>query len=213
MFRAFRLGITGKIGSGKSTLSRIAREHGIHVLDADTIAKQVMNSNAEVRRKIESLFGKESYVNGELNRSFLASKIFSDEKLRVQLEKIVHPATLHVFTSEFQKGKPGEIIAMESAILFQTELDEKFDAVILVDARDEYVTERLVTSKKFSKEDIANRLKEQHYKNEWKEDADFVISNDGSEKEFIERCESLIELIKIVAQQNLPEEPLRMIVE
>jgi dephospho-CoA kinase len=213
MSRAFRLGITGKIGSGKSTLSEIARKKGIRVLEADIIAKEVMTSDPIVRDNIKSLLGSESFINDNLNRSYLASKIFTDDALRIQLEEIVHPATLEVFNSEFRKAKSGEIVAVESAILFQTGLDDIFDAVILIDAKDEDIIKREKASRKFTGEDIVNRLGQQHYVPEWKDDADFVIKNNGSESEFISRCESLIEIIKIIAKQELPEKPLRQILE
>ena len=66
---------------------------------------------------------------------------------------------------------------------------------------------------KFSRDDFLNRLKQQHYQDEWKEDADFIITNDGSQAEFTQRCEALIELIKIVAHQELPEKSLRSLEE
>jgi len=213
MSRAFRLGITGKIGSGKSTLSEVARNHGIRVLDADSIAKDEMNSNPELRSKIQSVFGEEAYIGGVLNRSYLASKIFTDDSLRIKLEEIVHPATLQVIENEFHNAKPGEIIALESAILFQTGLEEIFDAVILVDAKDESVISREEASGKFSREDISNRLKKQHYQKEWKDDADFVVTNDGNKEEFTKRCKGIVELVKIVSKVDLPEKPLRMIIE
>jgi dephospho-CoA kinase len=213
MSRAFRLGITGKIGSGKSTLSEVARKHGIRVLEADSIAKEVINVNPEVREKVKSLFGSEAYKNGTLNRVYLASKVFTEDSLRIKLEEIVHPATLKVFEEEFQKVKPDEIIALESAILFQTGLDEIFDVVILIEATDEAVISREEESGKFIREDTINRLEHQHYEAAWKEDADFVISNDGSIVEFTKRCEALIELIKIVSMQDLPNESLRSLAE
>lgn len=213
MSRAFRLGITGKIGSGKSTLSEVARTQGIRVLESDVIAKEVMSTDPKIRSAIESLFGPEAYSGGLLNRPFLASKIFTDATLRIQLEKIVHPATQEVYEAEFRKGKPGEIIVLESALLFQTGLDEIFDALILVEAKDEAVIGREEESRKLSREDVSNRLKLQHYDNEWKEDADFMIANDGGKEDFIRRCESLIRLVKIVASQELPDLPLRMIIE
>jgi dephospho-CoA kinase len=120
---------------------------------------------------------------------------------------------LEVINTTFQEGKPGEIIAWESAILFQTGLDEIFDAVILIDASDEAILARQETKGKFSREDFLNRLKQQNYQNEWKEDADFVILNNGSQEEFIKRSEALIEVIKIVANVNLPNESLRSIEE
>ena len=209
MSRAFRLGITGKIGSGKSTLSEVARRNGIRVLEADIIAKEVMTTDTDVRKKIETLFGPDAYKNGTLNRTYLASKIFSDETIRIKLEEIVHPVTLEVFEEEFRKANQGEIIALESALLFQTGLDELFDAVILIEAKDDDVISREEASGKFSREDTLNRLDQQHYQDDWKEDADFVIQNTESQVVFTQRCEALIALIKVVSVQELPEKSLR----
>ena len=88
-----------------------------------------------------------------------------------------------------------------------------FCATSTNEASDENVIAREEASGKFSREDIINRLEQQHYETEWKEDADFVIANDSSKEDFIGRCEALIELIKIVGVQDIPEKSLRSLEE
>jgi dephospho-CoA kinase len=207
--RSFRVGITGKMGSGKSVLSKVFRDLGITILDADTIAKDVMQGDDRVRQEITSILGSKSYNNGTLDTAFVAEKIFSDESLKEKVEKAVHPATLEYILHEFDKAKPGEIVGLESAIIFQTGLDEIFDAVVLVDSKDEQILDRLAAGGKFSSVDIQKRLASQFYEDEMKQDADLVITNDSTLREFESRCKRALEILRISAMQELPDTPLR----
>jgi dephospho-CoA kinase len=209
--RAFRVGITGKIGSGKSTLSEVFRSHGITVLDADTIAKDVMQNDADLKAQLTSLLGKEAYLDGSLNKSYVADKIFTGASLKDKVEDLVHPVTLRAIETEFALAKPGELVALESAILFQTGLDDIFDMIVLVSASDENVIGRLMKKGKFSEGDIRSRLLSQRYDDIGADDADLEVKNDTTLDEFRKRCELTLQLIKITAMQNLPDEPLRTI--
>jgi dephospho-CoA kinase len=209
--RAFRVGITGKIGSGKSTLSEVFRSHGVTVLDADSIAKNVMQNDDVLKAQLTALLGEETYTTDGLNTSFIAEKIFRDSSLKDKVEQLVHPLTLHAIEEEFTKAKPGEIVALESAILFQTGLDEIFDMVVLVSASDEDVIGWLTAKGKFTQEDIRSRLQAQGYNDISAEDADLVMKNDTTLDEFRKRCKLTLQLVKISAMQNLPNEPLRTI--
>lgn len=209
--RAFRVGITGKIGSGKSTLSEVFRSNGITVLDADTIAKEVMQSDEALKTQLTTLLGKETYVDGILNKAYVAEKIFHDPSLKDKVEDLVHPVTLRAIENEFAKAKPGDVVALESAILFQTGLDEIFDMIVLVSSSDDDITNRLTAKGKFSEEDIRSRLQAQGYNDIGAEDADLVLKNDTTLDEFRKRCELTVQLIKISAMQNLPNEPLRTV--
>lgn len=209
--RAFRVGITGKMGSGKSTLSEVFRSNGITVLDADTIAKDVMQNDEVLKAQLTTLLGKETYLDGSLNKAFVADKIFHDPSLKDKVEDLVHPVTLRAIEKEFAKAKPGELVALESAILFQTGLDEIFDMIVLVSASDEDVIRWLTAKGKFSEEDIHSRLLSQGYNDIGAEDADLVVKNDTNLDEFRKRCELTLQLVKISAMQNLPKEPLRTV--
>jgi dephospho-CoA kinase len=86
------IGLTGGIGSGKSVVADLFRTLNIPVYESDARAKLLMNTNAELRKKIEETFGPQSYSNGEINRSWMAEQVFSNKDLLKQLNSIVHPA-------------------------------------------------------------------------------------------------------------------------
>jgi dephospho-CoA kinase len=211
--RAFRVGITGKIGSGKSTLSEVFRSHGITVLDADSIAKDAMNSDDELKKQLTQLLGEDAYTNGLINREVIAEKIFHDATLKSAVESVVHPATLRHIKTALDKAKPGEIICLESAILLQTGLDELFDMLILVKASDENIIKWLLPKGRFSEEDIRARLAVQGYDDISDDDADMTISNESTIEDFKKRCELTIQLVKIAAMQELPESSLRTVLD
>jgi dephospho-CoA kinase len=208
-FRAIRLGITGKISSGKSTLSQILRESGIEVLEADAIAREVMQNDPAVRKALMQILGKEAYTDQGLNTDYVARTIFSSPKLKTELEAVVHTAVWQHLEDAFAKAKPGSIIGVESAIFYQTGYDALFDLIILVDASDDMVKANAARSGRFSPEEIEQRLKIQNFGQEWKEDADFVLVNDCPLEEFEQRCRKLSTLLRITAPSDLPRLPLR----
>jgi dephospho-CoA kinase len=207
--RSFRLGITGKMGSGKSVLSEVFRQSGIRILDADTIAKEVMENDKAVHAELVAILGNKAFNDGKLNTSFVAEKIFSDPVLKEKVELIVHPYTLQYILKEFETAGPENIVGLESAIIFQTGLDEIFDAVILVDSADDLILKRLAAGGKFSSKDIRKRLALQFYEDEMKQDADLVITNNSTLSEFEDNCKRALEILRISAMQELPDTPLR----
>jgi dephospho-CoA kinase len=205
--RALRLGITGKIGSGKSTLAAILRNKNIPVIDTDALAKELMNSKPEFRNAITQLFGDSAYTNNELNRSFIASIIFKDTVKKLKLEELVHPAVSEVMEDAFTQAKEGEIVGVESALIFQTELWQRFDYIVLVTSNDATILNRTAEQGK-NLEDTRNRLLEQNYNPRCREEADFVLENEGSLKEFTSRCEFLSAVISSLVSRTLPDDPL-----
>src|SRR6187399_929837 len=129
------IGLTGGIGSGKSTVAGLFRTLGIPVYESDERAKQLMNENASVRNQIIQLFGADAYAaETGLNRPLLASKVFIDPSLLKQLNAIVHPAVhedLKTWAKEnTQMSAP--YLLQESAILFEEDLTKRLDSTILV---------------------------------------------------------------------------------
>jgi len=110
--RAFRVGITGKMGSGKSMLSEVFRSNGITVLDADTIAKDVMQNDTELKAQLTTLLGKETYLDGSLNKSFVADKIFHDPSLKDKVEDLVHPVTLRAIEKKFATQNTRQFVTL-----------------------------------------------------------------------------------------------------
>lgn len=209
-YRAVRLGITGKIASGKSTLSRILREMGMDIMDADSMAREVMEGEEQVRKSLIQILGTDAYVDGKLNTEHVGKTIFSNPKLKTELEAVVHTAVWELMDARFAAATYGQIIGVESAILYQTGYDAMFDMLVLVDASEEKIKANALASGKFSEEEIEKRLKVQNFGEEWKEDADYVLTNDCPLEEFEERCRKLGALIRITAPTTLPRYPLRM---
>src|SRR6266496_549937 len=100
-----KIGLTGGIGSGKTTVAKIFELLGVPVYYADDEAKRIMNEDESLKKEIQKHFGEESYINGELNRSYLASKVFNDKYKLELLNSLVHPATLHDVGEWFGKKK------------------------------------------------------------------------------------------------------------
>ena len=117
----YKVGITGGIGSGKSTVSRILAECGVAVYTSDDRAKELMASSPELRTKIISSFGEEAYVDGALNREYLAKSIFTNPEALATLNSIVHPAVMDDF-DRWAEQQEGNYVVLESAILFEAGL-------------------------------------------------------------------------------------------
>lgn len=130
------IGITGGIGSGKSTIARALEARGFTVYDCDREAKRIIAENKEVQQQIISLFGEDSFVNGIYNTAYIAQRVFSDPSLLAQLNAIIHPAVkadiLSLLPSTGRSG--GGSLFVESAILYESGLDSLCDKIIVVDA-------------------------------------------------------------------------------
>src|SRR4051812_41129535 len=112
------IGLTGGIGSGKTTVAKIFELLGVPVYYADDEAKRMMNEDEDLKKQIQKHFGHESYENGELNRNYLASKVFSDKHKLELLNSIVHPATMSDVKEWFKKQTTAYAIK-EAALIFE----------------------------------------------------------------------------------------------
>lgn len=131
------IAITGCIGSGKTYISKVFEEFGIPVFNSDECAKKVMNENEDVVCEITSVFGKDIYIDGKINKNLLGSIIFTDKDKKEQLESIVHPAVLKSFMDwKYHKiYKEGfSFVIMENAIITESKTYKLFDHIILVNA-------------------------------------------------------------------------------
>ncbi|WP_290540837.1 dephospho-CoA kinase [Alistipes sp.] len=136
-----KVGITGGIGSGKSTVCRLFARLGVAVYDSDAAAKRLMTEDAELRRRITERFGAESYAEGILNRSYLAGRVFSDDRALADLNAIVHPAVRADFAAWFAR-QAGSYVILESALLFDAGFDACVDRTVAVLAPEELRIER-----------------------------------------------------------------------
>jgi dephospho-CoA kinase len=207
--RALRVGITGKFGSGKSTVSQVFREHGILVIDSDQLAKDLMQSDPELKQQLMAILGPDAYSDAGLNRAFVAERIFSDRTARINVESVVHPAVYRAIEKEFEAAKAGDVVAVESALIFQTFLWRVFDYIVIVDATDEAILARSNAAGKFTEDTVRARLKEQDYRQDYVTGADFAIANNDSAEALKSRAMMIAMMIKALAKQDLPEIPLR----
>src|SRR6478735_5557067 len=128
-----RVGITGGMGSGKTTVTRVFEVLGIPTYYADEAAKRLMNEDASIKEQVMALFGKQTYLNGQLDRKYLASLVFNDEENLARLNAIVHPATLEDAEEWMQRQKTPYAIK-EAALIFESGAHKQLDHVIGVSA-------------------------------------------------------------------------------
>lgn len=175
------IGLTGGMGAGKSTVADLFKTLGIPVYNSDERAKALMSANQEVRKSIEDLLGADAYTsNGELNRSWIASQVFSDPVKLDKLNAIVHPAVpqdIEKWAVEpAQKNAP--YMLQETAILFEENLVSRMNAVILVVADIEERVSRIQKRDHISREQILDRMKHQWTDEQKIPLSDYVIFND-----------------------------------
>lgn len=175
------IGITGGIGSGKSYVSAILREKfGIPVYDCDKEAKRLTASNEEIRQRLIALVGPEVFDGNKLNKQLLADYLFADVENASRVNAIIHPVVLQDFKrwAEEQHEKP--IVALESAILFESGLGEMVDKVLFVDAPEEVRLRRAMLRDTASEAQIRARMKMQRPELH-RLQADFIIDNNQTD--------------------------------
>ena len=154
------IGITGGIGSGKSIIGHILTTMGYPVYYSDQEAKWVMNNDPELRKDLIAVFGEEAYLNNELNRPFLAEKIFTSPELKEKINQIVHPKVRKRF-SDFVANSSSPVVFNEAAILFETGGFKDFDATILVIADKETRIQRVMQRDTITREQVEARMNNQ----------------------------------------------------
>lgn len=171
-----KVAICGGIGSGKSTICRMFAERGAAIYDSDSRAKALMNESAELREALISEFGEECYEGNELNRPYLASKVFGSEAQLAKLNSIVHPAVKADFLA-WAEGQEGDYCILETAILFESGFDALVDKKVAVLAPLPLRVMRAMERDGATKEQIESRIKAQMSDDELMRRCDFAIVN------------------------------------
>lgn len=176
--------MTGGIGSGKSTVARKFNELGVSIYIADDRAKSLMVQNTEIIKGIVKIFGDEAYLDGQLNRAFIAGQVFSDKSLLQKLNNIVHPAVEKDFQSWIleESKSSAKYVIKEAAILFENGGYKKCDYTILVTAPKEERIQRVIERDHTNRQAVLDRIK-----NQWSDSkkvllADFIIRNKDLEE-------------------------------
>ena len=175
-----RVGLTGGIGSGKSTVASFFRELGAPVYDSDRRAKELMNVDTDLREAITALLGTKADKDGSLNRQWIAGRVFSDPELLSSLNALVHPAVREDFNL-WSAAQKAPYVLQEAAILMENRGNKHLDRTILVTARESVRIARVVERDDVQAADVRERME-----NQWKDSdkiplADFVIENTNLE--------------------------------
>ena len=171
-----KVAICGGIGSGKSTVCQMFAERGIALYDSDSRAKALMNESEALRKALIAEFGEECYVDGVLNRAYLASKAFGSEEQLAKLNSIVHPAVKADFL-RWTEAQEGEYCLLESAILFESGFDKLVDKTVAVLAPQTLRVMRAMERDGATKEAVEARVKAQMGDDELVARCDFAIVN------------------------------------
>lgn len=174
------VGITGGIGSGKSTVCELLEKGGARVFYADEVARDLMVSDPGVRKQIQDAFGAEAYSEeGLLNRTYIADRIFSSDADRSAINRIVHPAVGEAFRRIVSQAREEgvELLVKEAALLLDDDTSD-LDVVIVIDAPKNVRIERISLRDGLSGEQIEARMAGQMSPNEMRQKADHVIEND-----------------------------------
>jgi dephospho-CoA kinase len=175
-----KVGLTGGIGSGKSTVARIFQVLGIPVYNADEAAKRLMNQDKELKAAIIRHFGEESYSNGLLNRSWLAAAVFNDKDKLSLLNSLTHPATI-ADANHWMQQQNAPYAIKEAALIFESGSAEHLDLVIGVYAPAPLRIRRTMDRDHLSKEEVQKRMNRQIDEELKMKLCDFVIRNDEQE--------------------------------
>jgi len=170
------IGLTGGIGSGKSTVARVFELLGAAIFDSDQAARKAY-LQAEVKQLVVQLLGTESYqADGSLNNHYISSQVFANEHLLKGLNAIIHPAVaknMAVFVAEHSQ----QIVIKETALLFETGLDKQVQKSILVSAPESLRIERVVKRSQLTADQVRARMKQQWKDEEKAKRSDFIIIN------------------------------------
>ena len=175
-------GLTGSIASGKSTVSNFLKELNVPIVDADVIAKEVVEIGQPAYKKIVEAFGSEILLDsGEINRPFLGSIIFNNKEKRLQLNEIVHPEVRREMKEQadryIKQGEP--LVILDIPLLYEGNSIELVEKVIVVTVSEENQLKRLMKRNGLSKEDALLRIASQIPVKEKAARADYVIDNNG----------------------------------
>ncbi|WP_411768856.1 dephospho-CoA kinase [Winogradskyella sp. A3E31] len=189
------IGLTGGIGSGKTTMAVTFEDLGVPVYNADREAKDLMGRSKIIKRKLTALFGDSAYTNEKLNRDYIRKRIFNDDTLRMQMNAIVHPKVKSHFNRWLKKQNSAYVIK-EAAIIFEIGQQDSYDKIIVVVADKEARIKRVLKRDDTDRQSVLKIIDKQLPDEEKTKRADFVIVNNDLQKAKNQVVEIHRELLK-----------------
>ena len=184
-----KIGLTGGIGSGKTTVANIFKQLGAPVYFSDDRAKDLMLNNQFLRESLISLFGDNVFVNGFLNRSYISSKVFDNPNELIKLSALVHPFVQRDF-DVWSASQSTNYIIKEAAIIFETGGDKLLDKILLVESPKHLKIPRIILRDTITETEIHKRMSKQWSDIQKRKNADYIIKND-------EKCSLVNQVLKL----------------
>jgi dephospho-CoA kinase len=205
-----RVGLTGSIAVGKSYVSRVLAELGCHVLDADAVAREVVEPGTPGLNALVEAFGREILSpDGTLDRARLGALVFSDEPKRTLLNSLLHPLIMAIQDVQFERWEesdPQGIAVIDAALLIESGGYRRFDKLIVVHCRPEVQLSRLLERDRFSREEAERRIAAQMPQEEKLRYADFTIDTSGTHEETRRRVEEVHQTLLAIARAAIAVE-------
>jgi len=192
----FLIGLTGGIASGKSTVAKLLAAHGAETIDADAVAREVVEVGSTGLASVVEMFGEEILsAEGELDRKKLGAIIFGDEPKRLQLESILHPL-IKTRTMQLISESEKAVVVYAVPLLVEANVDYPFEMIVTVEAGVENQIERLINSRGLTATQAKERIKAQASRQEREARADFVVDSSGTHEQLARQVDALWEKIE-----------------
>lgn len=202
-----KVGITGGIGSGKSTVAKIFASLGIPVYDADRAAKRLVLTDGDMRRNIIEHFGEEAYLNGQYNKQYISKIVFNNKEKLELLNTIIHPATIEDANNWFLR-QDAPYSLKEAALIFESDSQKHLDYVIGVFAPEAIRIQRTIDREGITAEQVKARIEKQMNEDEKMGRCNFVIDNSGKESVISQVLEIHVNLTGISLQKKEEADPV-----
>ncbi len=197
MKKKLKIAITGGIGSGKSSVSKIVESFGFPVIRADDLAKELMLKDESIKKKIIKTFGKESFTENGINTQYLADNVFSNKDKVDKINSIIHPPTIKKIEEISKKlFEKHNLVFVESALVYEAKIQKLFDYIILIYAEEEIRIARKIENDNMNRLDVEKRMSFQIPDEKKTDRAHFVIDNNSTFDKLETRTKFIIELIK-----------------
>ena len=201
--KKLRVAVTGGIGSGKSLFCGFLSEKKYTVISADNLAKEILQKDPGVKKKIIDAFGAEAFKDGELNRKFLANIVFSDYENLMLMNSIVHPVVIKETEKLMNEDlKKNNIVFVEAALIYEAEMEDLFDYVVLIKAENSTKVDRIRQRDNATEEEVLKRQESQIPDEEKTDIADFVFDNNGTVEELKSKADFLLNLLNGISRIN-----------
>jgi dephospho-CoA kinase len=197
--KKLKVAISGNIGSGKSTFAKFISEAGFPVIFADDISKEILAGDPDVRKQIIKQFGSESFNGNNINKKYIADKIFSNPEKLKKINLIIHPLVRKRIDSLSKDYfKTHDIVFVEAALIYESKIEKMYDFVVLITADKDLRMRRSTETKQISEADFLKRDKNQLKEEVKKRKADFIFSNNGSIDELRQKALLLTNLLRAI---------------